>query len=320
MIDRFKPYVPPFFLRNGHFQTIYPTLFRTVTGVDYCRERIVLADGDFLDLDWSRAGSRQLGIVSHGLEGNARRDYVRGMVRALNQSGIDALAWNYRGCSGVPNNTLRMYHNGAIDDLHTVIQHALTTGSYEAVFLIGFSLGGNLSLLYLGKQAESVPQAVKAAVGFSVPCDLTDASIALEKRVNGLYMKRFLILLHDKIKAKQHLYPEALDDTGYARMKTFRQFDDRYTAPIHGFKDAQDYWRQCSCRPWIEAIRVPAVIVNALDDPFLSGGCYPEAECAQNHLVTLVTPRWGGHVGFMALNSSGRYWSEDFAMAFIGGF
>ena len=310
-------YSPPFFLRNGHLQTIYPTLFRKVSGVDYRRERIDTPDGDFLDLDWSRVGSRRLAIVSHGLEGSTDRGYVRGMVRALNRAGIDALAWNYRGCSGVPNRRLRMYHNGVIDDLHDVVLHACGAGSYDAVFLVGFSLGGNLSLLYLGKQAGTIPAAVKGAVVFSVPCDLTDASIQLEKRANSFYMKRFLTLLHGKIKAKQHLYPQALDDRGYDTIKTFRQFDDRYTAPIHGFVDAQDYWRKCSSRPWITAIRIPAVIVNARDDPFLAGGCYPVNECKKNPLVTLVVPRWGGHVGFMALNHSGCYWSEEHALAFI---
>ena len=313
----FSPYTPPFFLRNGHLQTIYPTLFRKVSGVAYCRERIFTADGDFLDLDWSRAGSRRLAIVSHGLEGCTDRAYVRGMVRALNLSHIDALAWNYRGCSGVPNRRLRMYHNGVIDDLHEVVLHACSTGSYDSLVLVGFSLGGNLSLLYLGKQVEIVPAQVKGAVVFSTPCDLTDASVKLEEWGNGIYMKRFLKLLHDKIKAKQHLFPEALSDAGYSRIKTFRQFDDRYTAPIHGFADAVDYWQRCSSGPWIESIQVPALIVNSMDDPFLAGGCYPVQACRKNPRVILEMPRWGGHVGFMELNADGLYWSEKRAVHFL---
>ncbi|MFC1592201.1 YheT family hydrolase [Thermodesulfobacteriota bacterium] len=310
-------YTAPLFFRNGHLQTVYATLCRTVAGVTYRRERIDTPDGDFLDLDWSGSGSRRLAVISHGLEGHANRAYVRGMVRTLNAEGIDALAWNFRGCSGAPNRLLRMYHNGATDDLHRVITHALSAGRYDSVFLVGFSMGGNLSLLYLGKEADSVPGAVRGAACFSVPCNLADAARELEKKVNALYMKRFLAMLHTKIKAKQHAFPEALDDSDYHRISTFKQFDDRYTAPIHGFAGAEDYWQQCSCAPWLPRIRVPALIVNALDDPFLAGRCYPAQECRSSARVRLETTRHGGHVGFITLNPQRRYWSEQRTLRFI---
>ncbi len=310
-------YRPPPFFRNGHAQTIFPSLFRIVWDIRYRRERIGTPDGDFLDLDWSCVGSRRLAILSHGLEGHTHRAYMRGMVRALNRAHIDALAWNYRGCSGEPNRLLRMYHNGSFDDLHHVLLHAAATGNYQDVFLIGFSMGGNLTMLYLGKQAGQIPPWVKGAVGFSVACDLADASRQLDRRVNALYMQRFLKSLHLKIKAKQAHFPTDLDDTDYHKIKTFRQFDDRYTAPIHGFADAADYWRRCSCRPWLTKIKIPVLLVNALDDPILADGCYPVDECRQNPHVTLETPRHGGHVGFVAFNSNGRYWSEQRTLEFI---
>ncbi len=312
-----EDYQAAFIFRNGHVQTLFPSLFRKVSGVRYRRRRIETKDGDFLDLDWSRVGSRRLAVVSHGLEGNSQRHYVRGMVKALNCESIDALAWNYRGCSGEPNRLLRMYHNGVIDDLDRVVSHAAQTGRYDAIYLLGFSLGGNLSLLYLGKQAHGRPYPVRAAVVFSVPCDLTDASRQLDRPSNTVYMRRFLNSLHAKIKAKQHRFPEALDDTDYQRIKTFRQFDDRYTAPLHGFSDARDYWERCSSRPWLECIQVPTLIVNAADDPFLAGGCYPVRECRANPRLTLEIPRFGGHVGFVAFNSHGRYWSEQRALRFL---
>ena len=310
-------YKPPWMFRNGHLQTLYPGLFRSVKGVVFERRRITTPDGDFLDLDWSRVGSRRLAVISHGLEGHSRRPYMLGMARALNDDHIDVLAWNYRGCGGEPNRLVRMYHNGVTDDLHRVVAYGLETGGYHTVYLIGFSLGGNLTLLYLGRQAEPVPQQVRAAITFSVPCDLTDASRQMEKRANAIYMRQFLISLHQKIKAKQHRYPGILDDAGFSRIKTFQQFDDRYTAPLHGFRDAQDYWTRCSSRPWLAGIEVPALIVNALDDPFLTGGCYPLQECALNPRVTLETPRHGGHVGFVDFRADGRYWSEQRALAFI---
>jgi hypothetical protein len=237
------------------------------------------------------------------------------MVKAMNEGGIDALAWNFRGCSGEPNLQMRLYHNGAIEDLHTVVCHAAQT--YSNIFLIGFSMGGNMSLLYLGKQAQEIPGSVKGSVTFSFPCDLTDSSIALERRENKIYMKRFLKLLHAKIKMKQMQFPQHVDDHDYHLLKTFRDFDRRYTAPIHGFSSAEDYWEKCSSRPWLERIRVPSLIVNALDDPFLEGGCYPQKECAANPNTTLEITRHGGHVGFIAQNKSHRYWSEERAVDFI---
>jgi predicted alpha/beta-fold hydrolase len=308
-------YKPPLFLRSGHLQTIYPTIFRKVDDVDYDRERIDTPDQDFLDLDWSRVGSDTAAIISHGLEGHSHRAYVKGMVRAVNQEGIDAVAWNFRGCSGEPNRQLRMYHNGAIDDLHTVVVHAART--YRKIFLIGFSMGGNMGLLYLGKQGREVPGEIRGSVGFSVPCDLTDASLALERRRNVLYMKRFLTLLHGKIRMKQAQFPDDIDDRDYHLVKTFRDFDGRYTAPIHGFASAEDYWQKCSSRPWVKQIGVPALIVNSMDDPFLEGGCYPVKECESNPRTTLEITRYGGHVGFMGQNGQQRYWSEERAVSFV---
>jgi hypothetical protein len=301
--------------RNGHVHSIYPALFRKVKDIVYQRKRIETPDRDFLDLDWSVVGGDRLVIVSHGLEGDSNRAYVKGMVRAMNQEGIDALAWNFRGCGGEPNRRLRLYHNGAIDDLHTVVTHVAS--SYKSIFLIGFSMGGNMTLLYLGKEAEAVPESVKGSITFSVPCDLTDASMALERKENTLYMKRFLRLLHNKIKAKQVQFPQDINDHNYHQLKTFKDFDGRYTAPVHGFHSAEDYWIKCSCRPWLKGIRVPSLIVNSLDDPFLEGGCYPVEECRSNPNTMLEITRDGGHVGFVARNRRGRYWSEERAVKFI---
>ncbi|MDT8421716.1 MAG: alpha/beta fold hydrolase [Desulfuromonadales bacterium] len=308
-------YQAPFLFRNGHVHTICSTVFRKVNDVSYRRERIDTADQDFLDLDWSTVGGDSLAIISHGLEGDSRRPYVKGMVRAMNRAGIDALAWNFRGCSGETNRLLGLYHNGSIDDLHAVVCHAAP--AYKRIFLIGFSMGGNMGLLYLGKLAKAVPRQVQGSISFSVPCDLTDASVALARKENTLYMKRFLLLLHQKIKIKKAHFPRQIDDHGYHRLKSFKDFDGRYTAPIHGFASAEDYWQQCSCRPWLSRIRVPSLIVNALDDPFLAGGCYPVEECAGSPHVRLEITRYGGHVGFMARNGAPNYWSEERALAFI---
>lgn len=312
-------YIPPRLFRNGHVQTLVPPIFRQVQGVSYVRERIFTHDRDFLDLDWSRVASKRLVIISHGLEGNSTRSYVRAMVKAVNQGGWDGLAWNYRGCSGKPNLKLRSYHNSATDDLARVIDHAAQRGgqkgSYSEIALIGFSLGGNLTLVHLGR--DRVDPIVSKAITFSVPCDLAASAAVLALPSNKLYMKRFLILLHQKIKEKMKYFPNELDDSGYGKIKTFKEFDDRYTAPIHGFKDAHDYWEKSASRQFIPEIRLPTLIINAVNDPFLPGECFPVAEVEANKKVTLKMPQSGGHVGFMAFKNGGHYWSEQQAVSFL---
>jgi uncharacterized protein len=310
-------YKAPFLLNNGHVQTILPSFMRRLDDSFFSRERIDTDDDDFLDVDWAKTGSDKIAILSHGLEGNSRRHYMIGMAAMLNRMGWDALAWNYRGCSGETNRQLRMYHNGAIDDLDRVIRHVLANGAYETVALIGFSLGGNLTLLYLGSKGTALDSRIKKAVVFSAPCDLRSSAQALAMPGNRLYMKQFLVSLHQKIKAKIEIMPDAINDNQYSHIKNFKDFDDRYTAPIHGFKDAEDYWSKCSSGHVIPEIKIPTLIVNALNDPFLAGGCYPVQQASVSRYVFLETPASGGHVGFMRFNGDGAYWSEMRSREFL---
>lgn len=310
-------YVPPALFSNGHIQTIFPALLRKVDGVFYHRERIATPDEDFLDLDWSRKEARRLGVVCHGLEGDSTRPYVMGMVRALNGAGWDALAWNYRGCGGEINRRLRFYHSGETGDLGTVIAHAVASGAYEKVALIGFSAGGNIVLKYLGEQGDSLAMPVCGAAAFSVPCDLGASARRLADPGNRFYLRRFLKLLHEKIRRKMELMPGEIDDRDYDRIKTFKEFDDRYTARLFGFKDAEDYWRRASCKPYLERIRVPALLVNALDDPFLTPECRPVEQARRSPCFFLELPGSGGHVGFVSFAQDGRYWSERRAVEFL---
>jgi uncharacterized protein len=310
-------YKAPYFFRNGHLQSIYPSLFRKLNDHFMARERIDIDDGDFLDLDWCRNGSRRLVIISHGLEGHSRRPYVLGMAKAVVENGWDALAWNFRSCGGSMNRNLRFYHSGATEDLHRVIDYAAESGCYDEVVLVGFSMGGNLSLVYLGQEKPEPNSIVKKAVVYSVPCDLSASAEQLTKPQNTIYMKRFLKELKMKMQEKEKNFPREVDLTGYDEIKNFRQFDDRYTAPIHGFKDADHYWAQCSSRRYIRNIKVPTLIVNAKDDPFLSEACYPHDEVDANKNVKLETPATGGHVGFVSFNKNNLYWSEQRALAFL---
>lgn len=309
-------FYPSALLANGHLQTVWPSLFRKVP-VHYQRERLITPDDDFLDLDWSRTGGRRVAVLSHGLEGNSHRAYMTGMVRALNAGGWDALAWNFRSCSGEINRQLRFYHSGSIDDLDLVVQHALNSESYDELALIGFSMGGNLSLLWLGKQGDNLDARIRGAALYSVPCALTDSADALAKPVNHIYMRRFLRMLEVKIRAKAELYPELISVEGFDRIRNFHDYDNRYTAPLHGFQNAEDYWSRCSSVSSIARVQVPTLLVNALDDPFLQGGCYPVDAAAASDQVYLEMPRHGGHNGFKSDWRSLQYWSETRALQFL---
>ena len=304
-------------LRWGHLQTVYPTLFRKLPEIDFQRERIDTPDGDFLDLDWYRSGSRRLVVLTHGLEGDTSRIYIRGMVRQIEKAGWDALAWNFRGCSGVANRKIHFYHSGATYDLVTVLRHVEQLQQYDRIDLVGFSMGGNITLKYLGENGSDICPQIGRAVAFSVPCHLASASVKLGRWSNAVYMRRFLRSLREKIEMKNAQFPGALDDSGYWKIRNFEQFDDRYTAPLHGFRDAHDYWEQSSSKYYLDGITVPALLVSAADDPFLSKECYPVAEAGRNSNLHLEIPKYGGHVGFVDFAEDGSYWLERRAMGFL---
>ena len=310
-------YVPPRFLANGHTQTVLPALFRKVSGVTYQRERIATPDGDFLDLDWAFNGARRIAVIAHGLEGSSQRGYARGMVRALSNNGWDAVVWNARGCSGEINRSLRFTHSGATEDLQAVISHLTATREYDEIALMGFSLGGNITLKYLGDQGQALDPRIQTAVAFSVPCDLRSGALELAKGGNRIYMQSFLRSLRQKIRARMKTAPGEINDDDYENLRTFQDFDDRYTAPIHGFAEAKDYWRKCSSRPVLHQISIPTLLVNARNDPFLAEACYPMAEAEQNPNLRLEMPASGGHVGFITLTPGGEFWSEARAVAFL---
>ena len=315
MQKSFTPYTAPSLLFNGHLQTIYPSLFRKVK-IDYQQERIETPDDDFLDLDWLTNSSDKLIILSHGLEGNSTRSYITGMAQLFFQNGYDVLAWNFRGCGNEMNRQIRFYHSGATDDLDIVVNHALAKNSYKEINLIGFSLGGNLTLKYIGEQAKDLPQQIKKAVTFSVPLDLHNSCLQISSPSNWIYSQRFLKSLKKKVTSKAAKM-SGIDITNIDRVKAIIEFDDRYTAPLHGYQNAIDYYQQCSALYFLDAITLPTLIVNALNDPFLSESCYPVDQLKNHPSVKLEIPKQGGHCGFTLFNQNGVYWSELRALDFI---
>ena len=306
-------YAPLLPFRNGHIQTIYPTLFRPQPQTLSRRERISTPDGDFLDIDWhaSTAGdSDRLAVISHGLEGSSNKKYVLGMARYLAHQNWDVLCTNFRACSGVPNRLPRMYHSGQTDDLHTVLLHALSVKPYRMLALVGFSMGGNQILKYLGERRYPLPQEIRAAAVFSVPCDLQGSVGMLDKWYNTIYMRYFMKGLKEKIRIKAAMFPEIYTTEGLSSVRNFRPFDDQYTAPVHGFASASEYYQKSSSLQFLDGITVPTLLVQAQDDPFLSASCYPTACAERNPSLLLQLPRYGGHVGFVDMNRTNIYWSE----------
>jgi predicted alpha/beta-fold hydrolase len=317
-IVEISTYRAPHLLTNGHLQTVYPKLFRRVGSGCPVRERLELDDGDFLDVDWHRAGgSRKVAVLSHGLEGNSASIYMRGMARCLNYHGWDVLCWNFRGCSEEMNRLARFYHSGDTDDLHTVLSHALAARAYDHAALVGFSMGGNQILKYLGESPKRIPPELVGAATFSVPCQLADAAFEIGRWFNRIYLMYFMWSLHKKVRMKAKRFPKQYSTEGLSGTMRFETFDHRFTAPLHSFASAQDYYEQSSSARYLDTITVPTLIVQAVDDPFLPDSCYPRTQAmASKHLV-LEIPAHGGHVGFIEANTPPFYWSETRTVQFL---
>jgi predicted alpha/beta-fold hydrolase len=308
----FKPRLQ---FRNGFVSTVYSGLIRKVA-LKQSRERIETRDIDFLDLDWSFANEKSdaLIILLHGLEGHGQRPYVTATAKLLNQNGIDAVCMNFRGCSGEDNRFYRSYHSGATNDLDDVVNHCIQNKKYSKIYLKGISLGGNVVLKYLGED-RVLPSEIKAGIGISVPVHLDGSSNELQKLKNRPFAIRFRQHLLDKLRVKQKQFPEILNDKNLNDIKTLREFDDFYTSKAHGFEDAMDYYTKCSSLQFLKNIKVPTLVINALNDSFLSEECYPVKEAKHNDDLYLEMPDFGGHVGF--IQKGDIYYNEKRALEFV---
>jgi uncharacterized protein len=298
-IAEIPKYKPPFLYRNRHIHTIIPSFFRKIKAGKYLTRRLATNDNDFIDIDFHSNQNDKVAIITHGLEGNSRKPYMLGIVKTMLGAGFDAIAVNLRGCSGQHNSLLTSYHAGKSDDLAAVIEYITQKFDYKQIVLIGFSLGGNITLKYVGESGNSLPSVIKAAIGISVPCDLASTSKKLSVFSNRLYLLKFLGSLKRKALYKIKAFDvNYITDKDIQKCKSFYQFDDIFTAPVHGFVSAVDYWNKCNSKQFLKNISVPTLLLNALDDPMLSPECYPYDDAQQNPFLFLETPRYGGHVGF----------------------
>jgi uncharacterized protein len=302
--------------KNGHFETIMPALFRKVN-IHFLRQRIDLPDGDFIDTDWLTFNHKKLMVLFHGLEGSSQSQYIKGFAKYFSAHGFDVCAVNFRGCSGEPNKLLRSYHSGATEDMHQVLNAVIAANNYKSLVLGGFSLGGNMLLKYLGERTYSISSLVKAAFALSVPVDLLGASLQLNTEQNRIYTARFLKSLIQKMRLKASLFPHQINIDSIKGIKTIMDFDNRFTAPLHGFTDAKQYYQKCNSLQFLSQISLPVLLINAQNDPFLSSTCFPINEAKQHPYLFLETPKYGGHVGFSAGWPNGNYWSEQRVCAFL---
>ena len=309
-------YKPKGVFKNGHFATIYSAKLRPIPRVKQHRERLHLHDGDFLDIDlsYSKKPSKKIAIVLHGLEGNAQRRYIKGQAKQLTQRNWDVAAVNFRGCSGEPNKLFSSYNAGQTDDLQAVVTYLLKKEKYTSISFIGFSLGGNLLLKYLGER-NKLPTELERAVAISTPLSLKGTLESLSNFDNWVYRTSFLHNLRKKLKTKVRQFPEKMSASDVKQVKSLLDFDNLYTAPAHGFKDAYDYYKQNSSKQFLPNIDIPVLILNATNDTFLTDDSYPYELAKNSENIYLETPKYGGHVGFHQTNKI--YYSEKRATEFL---
>lgn len=309
-------FTTPLFFRNGHFNTIYRQLVMRATN-DYNRKRIVTWDHDFIDLDFSEVNSNKLVILIHGLEGSSESNYVLSCSKVLNAAGFDTVSLNLRGCSGEDNLLLSTYHSGKTEDLDFVISYIIENYNYEKIMIVGYSLGGNLALKYFGEY--DTPVQVSCGVAVSVPIDLASSCKEMSKPKNLFYMSRFLKSLRSKVIEKSKKYPNfKVNLDALIKAKSFKEFDELYTAPVFGFSSPQDYWEKASCKQYLPKIHKPTLLISSKDDPFLAEECYPYEEAINSKNFYLEVTKYGGHVAFLTgFSTKKKKWLENRILHFL---
>lgn len=300
---------PAWWLPGPHLQTIYPSLFRRRRHPGLNRERLELPDGDFVDLDWTQNDGRALVLVLHGLEGSLESHYTGGILEALVAAGYRAVLMYFRGCSGEPNRLARSYHSGDTMDLRHVLTRLAGRIGEKPLAVIGYSLGGNVLLKALGEDAGM--DAVRTAVAVSVPFDLNRAAWRLQQGFSRLYQRYLLNKLRRSYREKLPTHTMPAGSDYLETLDTFRKFDNEVTAPLHGFRDVDEYYGRSSSRQYLQAIITPTLILHAEDDPFVPGDAIPtDSELGSG--VTLELSSHGGHVGFVegGLPLRAHYWLE----------
>ena len=309
-------------LPGAHAMTIYGSLARPLPRPRGARERLELDDGDFVDVDrfGGRGPDAPVLVICHGLEGSSRAPYVRGLVALAQARGLAAAALNFRGCSGVPNRLPRFYHSGDTGDLAALVAHLERERPGRALVVAGFSLGGNVVAKWFGERGDRLPAAVKAGAVISVPFDLARSARAIDGPgvMPWIYRERFLRRLRRKAFAKAARFPGALDVERIRSARSFVEFDDGVTAPLHGFPSAEAYYEASSAGRYVALVRRPLLALSASDDPMVPRDSLPVAAVQANPFVELDVSELGGHVAFVSGSPwKPLFWAEARAVAFL---
>ncbi len=304
-------FTPPFWLRHRHAQTIYGSLWVPAPAIPWKRETWTCPDGDFIHVDrWGETHDGPTLVIFHGLEGSTESSYVKVMAHHAKQKGWNVVAPNFRGCSGIINRAPRLYHAGDSGEIHWILTQ-LKEMSSTPLFAAGISLGGNMLLKWLGEQGDAAKKLLTAAAAIAPPLELAKVGRHLDTGFNRIYSRHFLASLKLKAREKFLQYPGLFDIESVLRATTLREFDDHFMAPLHGFSGVEDYWKRASSRPWLQAITVPTLLLNAQDDPFIPADAHlPQQECPP--AIQLDQQKHGGHVGFVSAPFPGRlHWMPE---------
>lgn len=293
-----QAYRAPIWLPGGDLQTIWAAALARPR-VDYRRERWDLSDGDFIDLDRvdGRSGAPLLALF-HGLEGDSDSHYARFLMAAARGKGWRGVVIHFRGCGGEPNRLARAYNAGDSAEMDVILRRLRQAEAGVPIYVAAVSLGGNVLLKWLGEQGEAAVPVIDGAVAISAPLDLPVSGAALDRGFNRVYTARFLRTLKRKALAKLERFPGIYDGVAVAAARGIRDFDDLVTAPLHGFRDAEEYWRRSASKPHLKSIRLPTLLINARNDPFMPGEVLPGRGEVSDQ-VLLEFPDTGGHVGFV---------------------
>lgn len=317
-----EPFQPSKRIANCHMQTILGRIARRQGGIIFHRRRLDTPDGDFIDIDIPEVAGYLPGenapvvLLLHGLEGNARKGYACETYRQLARRGIRSVGMNYRSCSGVINRTYRSYHAGATEDVDFVVKSLASWYPNVPIAGIGFSLGANLLLKYLGEQGERVQ--LKTAVAVSPPFSFSHNVTVVESGISRMYMQMFLRSLRQKAQARAKLLEGRVDIEKALNARTFREFDEALTVPLYGFKDLADYYDTASCARYLSGITIPTMIIRAKDDPVFDPNDIPHDKIAANDLLYFCITDTGGHVGFVEGQPGDWHcWAEYQAARFL---
>lgn len=315
------PYRAPRWLAGGHAQTIWPYFLRR-PHVPMRRERVDTPDGDFWLFDWLDAPvsnpDAPLVVLFHGLEGSSASHYARALFARLAALGWRGVVPHFRGCADAPNRLPRAYHSGDFEEIAAMLDAVRARAPRDVpVWACGVSLGGSALLNWLGRAGTGARATVARAAAVSAPIDLMAAGQAIDRGLNRLYASHFLHTLKPKALSMAHRFPGRIDASAVARVRSMWAFDDVVTSRLHGFADTADYWTRASCKPWLASIRVPTLVLNARNDPFVPGESLPGPVDVADDVV-LEQPAQGGHVGFMTGPMPGRLdWLPNRLVAFF---